>query len=89
MAVYSVDNAGKKTFDIIQNIILIVSIFELLILPEGSHFATDECFTKSLASRLRKVRPIITFHMKQSEYLENVQRIFLRPEIFFMRDIPN
>ena len=40
---YSVDNAGeKKTLDIVQNITLIVSIFELLIFPEGGHFATDE-----------------------------------------------
>ena len=30
---------------------------------------------KNLAARLPEVRPIYTFHMKQLEYLENVQRI--------------
>ena len=30
---------------------------------------------KNLAARLPEVRPISTFHMKQLEYLENVQRI--------------
>ena len=29
---------------------------------------------KNLAARLPEVRPISTFHMKQLEYLENVQR---------------
>ena len=42
---------------------------------------------KNLAACLPEVRPISTFHstfhMKQLEYLENVQRIFLRPAKIF------
>ena len=80
------DNAGKKNawYRPKYYTCLIASIFELLILPEGGHFATDEWFTKNLASRLPEVRPISTFHMKQPEYLESVQRIFLRPENFLL-----
>ena len=36
--------------------------------------------------RLPEVRPISTFLMKKLEYLENAQRIFLRPENFFSRE---
>ena len=42
---------------------------------------------KNLAARLPEVRPISTFHstfhIKQLEYLENVQRIFVRPAKIF------
>ena len=53
-----------------------LSILVFLSLAEGGHFATDDCFSKSLAARLSEGRAISTFHIKQLEYLENVQRIF-------------
>jgi len=85
-----VDNAGKKkTLDIVQNITLIVSIFESLILPEGGHFATDECFTKK--PRVPSTRS--EAHLHVSHETTTIPREspedFLRPENFFTRDIPN
>ena len=66
--------------DIIQYIRDKVSIFVWLSLKGGGHFATDDCFLKILSRpRLSDRRPISTFHLKQLEYLENVQSIFLRP----------
>ena len=62
---------GKKTLDIVQN------IKKAVILPRTN------ALQKNLASRLPEVRLISTFHMKQPEYLENVQRIFLRPKNVF------
>ena len=56
----------EKMLDAVQNIRHVVFIFVLLSLPEEE---------KNLAARLPEVRPISTFHMKQLEYLENVQRI--------------
>ena len=80
---------GKKTLDIVQNITLIVSIFELLILPEGGHFATDECFTKK--PRVSSTRS--EAHLHVSHETTTIPRQspedFLRPENFFTRDIPN
>ena len=71
-----VDNAGKQMLDVVQNIRHAVFIFVLLCNRRLLH-------KKNLAARLPEVWPISTFHMKQLEYLENVQRIALRPEKIF------
>ena len=66
----------------------VVFIFELLSLPESSQKAVILSQTiasqKNLSARLPEERPI-TFHMKPlvKEYLENVQRIILRPQKIF------
>ena len=66
----------------------VVFIFELLSLPESSQKAVILPQTiasqKNLSARLPEERPI-TFHMKPlvKEYLENVQRIILRPQKIF------
>ena len=64
-----------------------IFIFELLSLPESFQKAVILPQTiasqKNLSARLPEERPISTFHMKQLEYFENVQRIILRPQKVF------
>ena len=70
----------------------VVFIFELLSLPESSQNAVILPQTidsqKNLSARLPEERPISTFHMKPLEYLENVQRIILRPQKIFHERYP-
>ena len=79
---------AKKTLDIVQNTYYTNS-FHLRVAhpPRRRSFCHGRMlYKKNLASRLPEERPISTFHMKQPEYLESVQRIFLRPEDF-LREI--
>ena len=88
---YSVDNAGKKKVWYRPKYYYTNS-FHLRVShpPRRRSFYHGRMLWKNLAPRLPKVRPISTFHMKQPEYLENVQRIFWRPQNFFYkRYIPN
>ena len=85
---YSVDNAGKKKFDIVQNIItLIVSIFEFLILPEGGHFTTDECFEKTSRPVYQKWGPSPRFTWNNQNTSRMSRGFFEDLKIFFTRDI--
>ena len=46
--------------------------------PRRRSFCHRMASQKDLAARLSEVRPISTFHMKQLEYIGNVQKVFLR-----------
>ena len=88
---YSVDNAGKKKRELSSKIriTLIVSIFELLILPEGGHFATDECFTKK--PRVPSTRRETHLHVSHetTRIPRECSEEFFKTWKFFTRDIPN
>ena len=71
----------NKTPDIVQrrrHKVHKISIFVLRSLAEGSHFTKTIASQKSLAARLSEGRATSTLHIKRREYLENVQRIFLK-----------
>ena len=81
--------AKKRLISSKIRITLIVSIFELLILPEGGHFATDECFTKK--PRVPSTRRETHLHVSHetTRIPRECSEDFFKTWKFFTRDIPN